>query len=64
MFNDKLYVEAADAAVETTPLSLPKLYANLDRKDSAVRCTEGMVGCFNLVDKTDLDLKKIESLIR
>lgn len=60
LFNGKLYVEAANAAVEATPLSLPKLYANLDHKDSAVRYW-GMVGCFNLVDKTDLDLKKIES---
>ena len=60
LFNGKLYVEAANAAVEATPLSLPILYKNLNHEDSAVRYW-GMVGCFNLIDKTDLNLKKIES---
>jgi HEAT repeat protein len=60
LYDGKAYTDAANTAIESDPGVLPKLYEYLDHKDSGVRYW-GVVGCFNLVELTDLDLSKIKS---
>ena len=60
LFDGKAYLKAANIAVEADPGVLPKLNGYLAHKDSGIRYW-GMVGYFNIQDKTDLDLNRVKS---
>lgn len=60
LYNVKAYQEAANVAVEDKEINLPKLYEYLKHADSGVRYW-GIVGCFTLADKAEVDLSIIKS---
>ncbi|MCM8532177.1 MAG: sulfatase [Lentisphaeraceae bacterium] len=60
LYDVKALQEAANTALENEPSSLPKLYGYLKDSDAGIRYW-GIVGCFNLIDKTEIDLTLVKA---
>ena len=62
LYNLKAYQSTAAKALEQDVANLPMFYENLNAADSGVRYW-AVIGCFNLQDKTSLDVKLIKKCL-
>ncbi|PHS19040.1 MAG: sulfatase [Blastopirellula sp.] len=63
LYNLKAYQEASGLALEQDPKNLPALYKNLKAADAGVRYW-GIIGCFNLQEEADLNMKVIRRALK
>ncbi len=63
LYDLKAYQRVAALALERSPENLPLFYENLNDADSGVRYW-AVVGCFNLRERVDLDLKIMKKCLK